>query len=136
MLEIKKHFSDRELLWFGPLFALFMGIVGAILRHRFSLTTVAFALWCAAGIVIVVYYLLPSIRTPTYRAWLYAVFPIGWVISHVLLGAIYYILLTPIGLVMRIVGYDPMTRHFAPTENTYWIDREPDVDQQRYFRQF
>ena len=136
MLEIKKNFSDRELLWFGPLLALFVAVVGAILIGRFDLTAAACVLWCATAVVIMLYYLLPSIRLPTYRAWLYAVFPIGWIVSHVLLGLIYYVVLTPIGLLMRVSGYDPMNRRFDSTANTYWIDRDPEVDPRRYFRQF
>ena len=103
--------------------------------RRFDLAFAAYALWCAAMVVIVLYYLLPSIRTPTYRAWLYSVYPIGWVMSHVLLGLIYYGLLTPIGLVMRVVRYDPMKRHFDPSTDSYWIQRGPAADHQRYFRQ-
>lgn len=135
MIEIKKDFTDRELLWFGPLLGLFVGIIGAILSRRFGLVGAAYGLWMVAGIAIAVYYAIPAIRKPMYRAWLYSVFPIGWVMSHLLLGIVYYLILTPIGLAMNALGYDPMHRRIDPTAETYWIDREPAVDYQQYFRQ-
>lgn len=135
MIEPKKDFSDRELLWFGPLFALFVGLLGLVLMRRLLWAGAAYGIWLAAAILIALYYLLPTIRKPIYRAWLYAVFPIGWVVSHVLIAVIFYLVLTPIAVLMKILGYDPMMRRFDPSAPTYWIDREPTVDQHQYFRQ-
>jgi hypothetical protein len=136
MLEIKKNFSQRELLWFGPLLALFVIIAGAILWRRLNLPALAYTLWCGAAVLIVLYYLLPAIRVSVYRAWLLTLFPIGWLVSHLLLALIYYLVLTPIGLLMRLAGYDPLRRRRDPSASSYWIDRQPDVEPHRYFRQF
>jgi len=136
LIEIKKDFSRKELLWFGPLFALFVGIVGWILMHRFAGHTAAYVLWAVAAVLIVIYYLIPAIRRPVYLGWMYAVMPIGWVISHVLLTGIYLLLITPIGLLMRLVGYDPMKRRFDRSAETYWIRREPTQDTNQYFKQY
>ena len=51
--------------------------------------------------------------------WTAAVFPIGWVMSYVLLGGVYFLVLTPIGLAMRICGRDPMQRKFDRQAKTY-----------------
>ena len=68
----------------------------------------------------------------SYLAW-----PIGFVVSHIILAAVYYLVLTPVGLVMRLVGYDPMKRRFDRDGSSYWIARDPSgVDSKRYFRQF
>jgi RsiW-degrading membrane proteinase PrsW (M82 family) len=136
LIEIKKDFSRKELLWFGPLFALFVGIVGWILMHRFAVHKAAYVLWAIAAVLIVVYYLIPAIRRPVYLGWMYAVMPIGWVISHALLTGIYLLLITPIGLLMRLVGYDPMKRRFDRSAETYWVTREPPADMNRYFKQY
>ena len=136
MIEVKKDFTRRELLWFGPLFALFVGIIGTILYRRVGVPVAAYVLWTASGVLIIVYYLLPAIQTPAYRAWIYAVMPIGWVVSHVVMFFVYYAVVTPIGLAMRAVGYDPMQRRIDRSAETYWIKREPTTDKQRYFRQY
>jgi len=58
------------------------------------------------------------------------------VVSFVILAAIYYAVLTPIGLLMRLVGYDPMCRRRDANAASYWTSREPVDDVRRYFRQF
>lgn len=72
-----------------------------------------------------------------YVGWMLAAFPIGWVISHLLLAAIFFGVIMPIGLILRVLGRDPMRKAFDRSTSTYWIARpaEP-TDSQRYFRQF
>ena len=135
MIEIKKDFTKKELLWFGPLMALFVGIIGWILIGQFDAERVAYGLWIAAGALIVLYYLIPPFRAPIFRGWMYSVMPIGWVVSHVLLSAIYYLLLTPIGLLMKLCRYDPMHRKFEASADSYWIARDTNRDKRSYFKQ-
>ena len=73
------------------------------------------------------------------RLWIgamYATFPIGWVVSHVVLVATFALVFLPIGLILRAVGYDPLTRRFAPERSTYWVRRERRARPEDYFRQF
>ena len=135
MIEINKEPSRRELFWFGLIFALFFGIVGGLVIWKSDSPQVAYWIWAAAGAVTVAYYLVPPLKRPLYLGWMYAVFPLGWALSHLLLGLIYYCLFTPIGAIMRLVGYDPMRRKFDPEAATYWMEREQTKDQKRYFRQ-
>ena len=65
-----------------------------------------------------------------------AAVPIGWTLSHLVLGAVYYGVFTPIGLVMRLLGHDPLERRFDPTATSYWIERTDRSDPARHFRQF
>ena len=69
-------------------------------------------------------------------AWRWAAFPIGWAISHLLLVVIYYLVITPIGLVMRAAGYDPLERRIDRQAATYWTPRKPQGEPASYFRQF
>ncbi|MBM3969987.1 MAG: hypothetical protein FJ302_09005 [Planctomycetes bacterium] len=72
-----------------------------------------------------------------YVGWMVAAFPIGWVVSHLLLAAIFFGVIMPIGLILRALGRDPMRKSSDRSAATYWIARptEP-TDSQRYFRQF
>lgn len=45
--------------------------------------------------------------------------------SPVVLGLVFFLLLTPIGLVMRALGKDPLRLKPEPAAKTYWIAREP-----------
>ncbi|MBM4108330.1 MAG: hypothetical protein FJ255_05885 [Phycisphaerae bacterium] len=77
-----------------------------------------------------------KVGTRLYTGWMYAALPIGWTISHALLALIYYAVLTPIGLVMRLLGNDPMQRRLDRAATTYWSEHRPPTDPKRYFRQF
>jgi hypothetical protein len=67
---------------------------------------------------------------------MYAAYPIGWTISHLLLLIVYYVILTPVGLAMRLAGRDPLDRSPDPAAESYWVRRTPPDSPARYFRQF
>ena len=136
MIEMKLSFSRKELLWFGPLFALFGGVIGGMVFWRFNAPLAAKWIWIMSGVVIGFYYLIPPLRKWIYRAWLGAFFPIGWIVSHLLLAVVFYLVVFPIGLLMRLLRYDALSRKFDPDRETYWIEREKKTDARKYFRQF
>jgi hypothetical protein len=136
MIEVKREFSAWERWLFGPLFALFVGIICLIMMRRFGWYLPAWTLVAAATCLIAIYYLIPSWQTAIYRGWLLSVAPIGFIISHVLLALVFYLLITPIGWLMKAVGYDPMSRTFDASAASYWVARRPSSDSRSYFRQF
>ena len=135
MIEVKKDLSKKQLLMFGPLFALFTAAISFLL-HKYGVPLSAlYWVWGFSAVLIAIYYAIPPLQRYIYLGWLYAVFPIGFVVSHVMLCVIYYFVLTPCGLLMRLCRYDPMHRKLDPSAKTYWIEREPTTDTNRYFRQ-
>jgi hypothetical protein len=62
--------------------------------------------------------------------------PIGFAVGHVLLAAVWYGLFTPVGLIMRLLGRDPLCRRPDREAESYWRPRSPQRDVRRYFRQF
>lgn len=136
IIEINKNPSERELRWFGLMAGVFFVILGAIFYRRFSNAGVAYSVWSFALIVPVVYYAVPAIRKPFYLGWLYAAYPIGWTVSHLILLITYYLALTPIGIMMRLLGHDPLQRKLDRKADTYWLKHEEPADNSRYFRQF
>jgi hypothetical protein len=63
-------------------------------------------------------------------------YPIGWVVTHVIMALIFYLVVTPIGVIMRLTGRDPMERAFDRGAKTYWKPRRSDPSSARYFRQY
>ena len=78
----------------------------------------------------------PLANRPLYVALTLLSFPIGFVLSHVLLALIFYGLLTPVGLFFRIVGRDPLERRFDPEATSYWTNYTRVKDKKSYFSQF
>ena len=68
--------------------------------------------------------------------WIGAIASIVWVVSRVVLAAIFYVVVTAVGIVMRVIGYDPLARRIDRDAPSYWVAREPVDDVERYFRQY
>lgn len=136
LIEINKNPSRRELAWFGLLFLLFFGIAGSLVWVKTQSLDVAAIIWGCALLVATLYYALPPLRRPLYLAWVYGAFPIGWLVSNLLLAMIFYLLITPIGLTMRLLGRDALHRKFDPSAKEYWATHDPGGESSRYLRQF
>ncbi|MCA9708375.1 MAG: hypothetical protein KDK70_21175 [Myxococcales bacterium] len=136
VIEINKNPSKRELAWFGLMFLAFFGLIGALAWWRWEAQTAAYGLWGGAAGLAVLYYAVPALQKPIYLGWLYAAYPIGWVISHVVMGIIYYLVITPIALVFRLIGRDALERRIDKSAKTYWVEHRTGGDPQRYFKQF
>lgn len=129
--------SARELRWFAGLLIPFFGIIAGLWWHRSGQTTGP-AIMASIAVVIGLFGLIApmSIRA-IYVTWMIAVWPIGWLVSHVLLAAIFFGVMTPIGLILRAIGREPMKKQFDRTAKSYWVARPVDeVDPEQYFRQF
>lgn len=136
LIERNRKPTPRELRVFGLLVGPFFGLIGALILWRFDTWTAAVALWLAGLFSSLLYYCIPSAREPTYAAWMEVMYPIGWVISHILLALVYYGWVTPIGLLKRLSGRDQMRcRPNRPTESQ-WVRRRPISNVNRYFRQY
>lgn len=81
-------------------------------------------------------WLFPAIATPFYRVWFFIACCCGIVMSNLLIAIFYYLVITPIGLVMRVSGRDPLQKRPNRSGASYWRDAEKSVDSERYFRQF
>ncbi len=135
LIELKKEPSKKELAWFGLLLLLFFGLLGLMARFRFDSPAGANRFWITGGALCVVYYALPFLRRWMFRGWMLLTFPIGWVVSHVVLLVTFYLVLTPIGLILRLGGRDPMKRRLDPDAASYWEAHRPGGNTARYFRQ-
>jgi len=58
---------------------------------------------------------------------------LGWVNSHLILGAVFLLVLQPIAAVMRLTGYDPLRRRRASLQTYREQPRQNSVDLTRIF---
>ena len=78
----------------------------------------------------------PGWMRPIYVGWMVLAFPIGWTISQVMLALMFYGLFTPIALVFRLIGRDPLHRARRPGVESYWTPKPAPADLRGYFKQF
>jgi hypothetical protein len=80
--------------------------------------------------------LRPDWVRPLYVVWMSAFFPLGWLISQLILAVIYFAVLTPVALLVRSISGDPLRCKPDPSASTYWQPRPASGDSTSYFRQF
>jgi hypothetical protein len=135
VIDINRNPSRRDLTWFGLLLVVFFGLVGALVFWRAQSPIAARIIWSLGTILGIVFFAVRPLRLPLYIGWISVFYPIGWTVSHLMLGIIFLLVLMPIGLLMRL-WYDPMQRQFEPEAPSYWVPYTPHEDTARYFRQF
>ncbi|HXC49862.1 MAG TPA: SxtJ family membrane protein [Candidatus Limnocylindrales bacterium] len=135
MVEINWSPSRKELRQFGFLCLFFFGGLAAWHGYKKGVTTGVEVLAVLAAVGGVLGAAAPQLLKWIYVGWMVAVYPIGWTVSHLLLGFIYYAVLTPIGVLIRALGHDPMNRKLDRSATTYWTTHEQ-APVARYFRQF
>ena len=136
LLHIEKDPPALVMRLMGLFFALFFGVIGALAAFKFDSWRTATWLWATGGVLAVGYYAIPPLRRPLYLGWVYALAPVGWLILHAIMVLIYYGVLTPVGLLMRLFGNDPLARRFERGQRSYWVERSDSHTLEEYFRQY
>ena len=136
MIEIDRNPAPRTLRQFAGLFLVAFGVIGYLLLRRTGSTEAAVAVWGVAALVFLVGMIRPRAIRLVYVGMIYLAFPIGWVVSHILLAIVLYFVFTPIGWALKLFGRDPLERGFDPRADSYWTDHRQAASIDRYFRQF
>ena len=84
---------------------------------------------------------LAGLWKPSAVRWLFvgvtvATFPIGWVMTRVVLAVMFYAVLTPVALVFRWRRRDKLQLRHQPEQASFWVTRSPVQDIKRYLQQF
>ena len=112
--------SDRG---FGFLFAALFAVIGAALWvGRGAVAAWPFA---ASGAFIAAARFRPGLLGPLNRAWFRLGLLLSRIVSPVVLAVLFYGVVTPTGLVMRLLGKDPLRLRFDRPAASYWIRRTP-----------
>ena len=128
--------SAKILREFGIIALFGFGLVGALLGLKWEAWTASYVLWALGAVSFVLALVQPRLLLPLYVVLMVVAFPIGFVISNVILLALYFGLFTPYSMVLRLIGRDTMKRKFEPEAESYWIDRTDNKPVAQRFRQY
>jgi hypothetical protein len=124
--RLLRQFAALSLLVFGSLAVL------NLLRHRPGLGA-AFAF--TAAVVGGVGLIRPRAIEAVFYVATALTMPIGWVVSRVLLGAVFFVVFTPIAMLFRAIKRDKLAKRFDKRAETYWQAREQVNDPRSYLHQ-
>jgi hypothetical protein len=78
-----------------------------------------------AAVFLVPSLLHPGLLAPLNRVWTRIGLLLHRVVSPVVIGVLFFTTITPMGLVMRWLGHDPLRLGFDADARSYWIERRP-----------
>jgi hypothetical protein len=91
----------------------------------------------AAGAVVLCTFAIFPLWLKAFRLWMKLAELLSWVMTRVLLSLFFFLILTPVGLVMRLSGKRPLDLAWKDGKPTYWIDKpEGEYTVERYEKQF
>lgn len=121
--ELVKLPSNRS---FGLVFAgvfVVIGLLPLLGRHG----VLVWALVTGAAFAFVAF-AMPGVLTPLNRLWLKFGLLLHRIVSPIVLGFLFFIVITPMGVAMRMLGKDPLRLRLDRNTKTYWIERVPPGD--------
>lgn len=80
--------------------------------------------------------LRPSINRPLFLLLSLVTYPIGFVVSIVVLAVLFFVVITPVAALLKLLGRDPLLRRFDRNLRSYWVDARPARPKEDYFRQY
>ncbi len=118
--------SPKELRRFGATVAIPFALLAAVgvWRDHTILPAVLGGAALALGVLALV---APRLLGPVHRVWMKVADALAWFNTRVLLGLVYFLVMTPTGALMRLLGRDPLDRRLKDRP-TYWIERKQHAD--------
>jgi hypothetical protein len=81
--------------------------------------------------------LLPILLWPVHRVWMIAAIALGWFVSRLILCILFYVAVTPIGLVGRLLGKRFLSLELDENSDSYWLKRDSsEKERKSYENQF
>ena len=118
---IPARLSPRELRRFGFTLAIPLALLAAVgvWRGHMVLPVILGGLAAALGGLAVV---APALLGPVHTIWMKFADALAWFNTRVLLCLVYFLVMTPTGALMRLVGKDPLDRRLRDRPS-YWVER-------------
>ena len=126
--------SNKDIRSFGITIGIILLIISAMLfyydKSSYQIISYVGSGFIALGIII------PILLKPIYILWMTFAVMLGWVMTRVILSIVFYFIMTPIGLLTRLLGEDFLALKKS-NSGSYWNNRDQAVElNQDYEKQF
>ena len=121
----------RQLVSFGLIMAAAFAVIALIRARVAGIDAFAIAFMGIAAFFAVMAMLAPPVLAPIHRRWMKLAEVLGWINTRLILIVVYYLLVTPIGVLMRLFGRSPLA--IDRKAGTYWKKPSPHSYGDRHF---
>ena len=127
--------ENKDLRSFGITFGIISLIIAGFLLY---IENQSFQLLIVISSIFIIFgFLIPIILKPIYIAWMSFAIILGWFMTRFILSLLFYLIVTPIGLITRVLGKDFLELKKEASNGSYWNHRESSLEKnQNYDKQF
>ncbi|MFC1492597.1 SxtJ family membrane protein [candidate division KSB1 bacterium] len=130
--DIKKiQSSSKDIRKFSLLVGIVSAGLAAVLFWKDSSAYIYFLIF--TGILLTFGLITPVLVKPIHKVWMSIAVVLGWFMTRVILSILFYLVVTPIGLIVRLSKKDFMSLTFKTGQDSYWIPKEKDADDKTTF---
>ncbi len=136
MIEELKNISNsnKDIKSFGITIGVILFIISAFLmyynKEAYQLIAIIASIFVLLGVI------LPILLKPIYFVWMIFAAILGWVMTRVILSVVFYLIITPIGLITKLIGEDFLSLREVESDS-YWNYRDSSEElNQNYEKQF
>lgn len=130
----KLNLDQKNLKKFGVIMGIaLLVIAGLIFRkgHNGSLVVMLAIIFFSTALIV------PALLKPIFICWMRLAFILGWLNTRLILIAVFYLILTPIGLGLKLCGKDLLEKQINRKTESYWKKEErKEFKPSDYERQF
>jgi len=126
MATTSRFKSSAELRKFGLVMFAGFGLLGGLFLWRRGLEPATWALLGLAALFLLVGLALPKVLGPIEWAWMKLAGLLGFVMTRVILTLTFFLAITPLGLLRRLLGQDSLVLKKRPDAESYWVAVEKD----------
>ena len=134
--DLKNIRTDNKAIRdFGILIGIILLIIAGILfyKERESYELIILLGIASIGLGLV----MPIILKPFYSVWMYFAVVLGWFMTRLILGLLFFVVVSPIGLISRLFGKEFLDLKTSSLNRSYWNYKDNDsISHQNYEKQF
>ena len=136
LVEIKNIKSNKKALKsFGNTIGIILLLVAGFLFFKEKELFIIFIY--IAGVFIGLGIMIPIILKPIYLVWMVFAVILGWIMTRIILSLLFYVIITPIGLLLRFFGKDLLGLKIQVAQRSYWNKRDSKIEKnQDYKKQY
>ena len=132
---IKKGFENKEIRKFAVTMFIALVVSGGLLLWRKG--EIGYIFFMAALVFLASGFLHPQILFPVYRGWMILAIILGAIMTHLILTLVYYLVFTPVGLLMRTFNKFLLDLRIESNSRSYWLSRgKAESSMDRYEKMF
>jgi len=111
------HLDSKGLRKFGITTAIIIAVLfGVIFPYLFD-QSISIIPWSISAVLILWALIIPKSLNPIYHIWMKIGLVLGWINTRIILGAVFYLIVTPIGLFVRLIGKNPLNKPMPMTDS-------------------